>query len=640
MSYSSFRRELKALGFEQAGTGTQLKGIMYHGLFHRDFPDFWKLHDNEDLNEKLIYCLSLRLSSLADRSDESAPPAIDGTGAWLEFPQFQQFLTNSVRDHYELLSVTNPTKVQRELYTKLTEEVFSIISSNGFVGCESADEKVVLKCLRIFFRNHFLKARKELQTLKTVSETDDQRKTLQALIVEAQCKRGEEGDAAVERPEQIGQNPPESTKRTSDEACAATGVSDDGPGGLGDVSAESHKRDSSSPQWGSRKRKDSSARVRRSSLPKKNRPSGSRDGNRGCLSVVSPSSHTLNLPSPETYADMDTPPPKPINGLSQKLEPLSTEAVANPNIFGLLNTSGRGSTTLSHHPTLTLNGSVDTNSPFQLPESFGSTMNQVGRSSQDAIEEVSWQACIVTKFPVNVLSLYLLELPELLTDDGTNTEANLREVLANHHGLSVNDASRQSFSSKLIFLDINCRSALREEIVSWFGGICGPNNKEIEGMNRILCFLTQGQRCENLPEQMLRLEVYITFLRAIDGPFWLQKMSGMDLDARANHLFQRLMVHFMKTRFQRLLITSPEISEADRMVWLDFFQHCVCLQTQLGAASNSRVATATTVSPVPVDTNRNATTHATMLANLAALMPPSPNSFTQIGIINSAYSAL
>jgi hypothetical protein len=187
MPYPSFRRELKALGFEPAGTSGELKGIMFHGLFQRDYPELWKLYDNDDLNEKVLYCLShdkqLLMQEMGDDIESKSKDAMELL-RWQAFPALQDFLYDSIKSHFPVL-VTNRTKSQSEVILRMAKDMLQIAKTQGYTLDESLDVAKIAGSLRKYFRLHFQKVRKCLQFMKTVTENGDAKVTLQSLVRKA-----------------------------------------------------------------------------------------------------------------------------------------------------------------------------------------------------------------------------------------------------------------------------------------------------------------------------------------------------------------------------------------------------------------------------------------------------------------------
>lgn len=225
----------------------------------------------------------------------------------------------------------------------------------------------------------------------------------------------------------------------------------------------------------------------------------------------------------------------------------------------------------------------------------------------------------VSEFPVTVLSLYLLDRPDIsIGEELPNTEGSLCEVVANHR-LSSTFATLNRGSLITTYQNREYRTSFREEITRWLGSANGPNKDEIEVMYWVVRRSRQGLYSESLEEQVVRLEVYITLLRATNGPLWHQQLLKVDRVSQQDYLFRILMACFMKSAFQTYFLTSGEISCADRMIWRDFYNHCLNLQNELFLSTSSRMAA---VTPSPADTNRTATTHAAILENLNLLESP------------------
>ncbi|KAL3922218.1 MAG: hypothetical protein SGILL_002324, partial [Bacillariaceae sp.] len=188
MSYPSFRRELKALGFDSAGSSANLKGIMFHGLFQRDYPELWKIQDDDILNEKILYCLScdkeLLVKLIGNGLEAKRSRDTKELLQLIELPALRSFLYDSVKCHFPVL-ISNRTKLQSGLLEKMAKDVLEIAKTKEYKLDKSLDEAKIATSLRVFYRLHFQTVRKQLQLMKTDTENRDFKVMLQSLILKA-----------------------------------------------------------------------------------------------------------------------------------------------------------------------------------------------------------------------------------------------------------------------------------------------------------------------------------------------------------------------------------------------------------------------------------------------------------------------
>lgn len=638
-----------SFGFEPWGTNSELKGIMYHGLFHRDFPELWKLHSNQDLNEKVVYCLSLRqlCASTMNGGTVTAARFIDESNDWLEFPLFKQLLFESIRTSYRLLILTQVTKKQREVYAKLISVFHDVAKANGYSIAESVDDKLILKHLRVFFRSHFQLARKLLQTLKSVSDSEDQKHYLKSLIQDAEAV-----DFDNPSPELVYTT----SKATVDAPSSSQNVTsaipktvvNDRDASFDDANAvvsaasisssptecEAQSTSTFSHSRSRKRRAESQVRKLQLSSSKKSRTGISLVSTRARRSVVSPGSQSIDFRAPEIAQGTRT------TGKQHATTPNSertiVEALPRPNVIGLLQ-AGQGPQRQQTQPR---NGITEESLPFRLLDDTNGSVGQSQTSSQSALE-VSLQACVIGRFPVSSLGMYLLNLPLLSVAEQASRESRLCEVLG-ICGLPVNSPVHHNLKSKQLFQCYENRAALRDEIAAWFGGVVGPSYAEIDAMHQIVHVGQRGFSLETMPDQIARLEAYITLLRTTVGNAWLHNTIGMDLDARIDYLFRQLVLCFMTDSFQHIILGSEDINATDRMIWGDFCKYCASIRNQmLITAANCPVRLASVPScPSPVATNRNATTHAAIMANLSLLLTASPNTHIQARRVTNGFRTI
>ncbi|KAL3919740.1 MAG: hypothetical protein SGILL_003600, partial [Bacillariaceae sp.] len=375
MPYPSFRRELKALGFEPFGTTSHLKNIMFHGLFHRDFPDLWKLHEDNDLTEKVEYCLSQDKKLLEELMEDGEAKSSSGSTkdkiTWKEFPALENFLYTSIGEHFVLLSA-NSTKLQRELYKTLTQKALEIAKTESYKLDESIDDLELLSCLRSFFRPHFVKVRKQVQFMKTNSE-QNLKATLQSLIHRAEPIDLNDLEAmevaTIDRPLER----PDVTAQGHDDSAVES-----------DHQPVSRKR-KAAPMPG-KKSKPSASRVKQ-----KKRPKRSISNRAAEQSVVSPGPQTVNSPATNGAA----------NSTGQGIEHSTLQAV---------------DTALFQSNSSALVG--------MLRGRHGLPASQQASTNQGEVPSTSLPSQLIHTFPIKSLDAYLAQQfppPHGMGFDGSNT---------------------------------------------------------------------------------------------------------------------------------------------------------------------------------------------------------------------------
>lgn len=402
MCYSAFRRELKLFGFEPVGSSADLKRVMFHGLFHRDFPDLWKLRADESLEEKVLYRLSIKLQQEAPTPQGAAMGAtlvLDNKGEWIDWPDFKQLLLDSIRQKFDLLYLrtgSQQTKSQKEYFVKLSSDMLSILAAKGIVS----DEKVVLPSIRAYFKSLFRQARKELQSMKTSSGTNQEWLALNALVLKAQSEDFSDYELVA------------TMKRKASDAPGSTVESDEPPevsAGKLEERTAAHADSERDVPTGPTEKKHALSRKRGSVGQKpdlKKRKTGDpRGSSEFGLSVLSPGFHPLKGPTPEKLPENST-----ASDIEQRMRPSSTEnpvttvpgITPDQTILRLLHSAGAVSERPSTHTLGTFKDSVETDAIFVL-DSAGRRIN----GAAEAIEEVSWQTCICFRISCHRFELVL-----------------------------------------------------------------------------------------------------------------------------------------------------------------------------------------------------------------------------------------
>ncbi|KAG7348096.1 HSF-type DNA-binding protein [Nitzschia inconspicua] len=401
MSYSTFRRELKLLGFKPAASGTSMTKTMFHSLFHRDFPELWKLHTDKDLNEKVLYFLAVRLQEQAPvpiEVPDSTTLFGDDKGEWLCLPEFKQLLLDSISEHYELLYVQNGKRLstaQREFYKKLSTDVIAISALEGKID---TDEKAINACLRKHFRSLFSDARKELESLK-ISESNNHRMVLNSLIHKAQSGGFKKSMAST-----VEMTPLESLEsafvneeKSRMEIEASSDSSKVHKARSVDLVLRANGTGSSVSQSKSRKRRGTSFCGKKKEF---NRLKKRRSDDSGCLdqetlSLLTLGSHKLSIPSPEHPSGKEAAQSKTSNGTADNLESSSLTVVPNPTILNLLNGGQRRSERRSNQSTWAHHGSAEKHLPFHLLDSVEEDMDQFRNGRRNEVKEQSrTQVCV------------------------------------------------------------------------------------------------------------------------------------------------------------------------------------------------------------------------------------------------------
>jgi hypothetical protein len=365
---------------------------MYHGLFRRNLPELWKLHDNIDLNEKAVYILSLQdmhSGSTPSGGTLTASRVIDDSRNWLEFPPIKQLLLEYICTSYQLLVLKQATKKQHKLYAKLVSDFHDVAKANGYSVAKSANDQSILKHLRVFFRYRFQKARKQLQSMKMATESEDQKISLQSLI-----RQAESVDFANPRPElvvamakdaDITSNSSYENGRLShpimvDKSNVSSFIRNNS-GILVQEKDSYHSKgvfrdDTMPPQSTSRKRSASPGPQKyRSSLSEKPKTI-LREPKIARRSIVSPGSQSIDILSPDIVMYGNMPAKQSVEAVSKNFERSVIEGFAPLKTLELLKTD----------QTVPRNGITKNCLPFCLLDSTSERVDQVEINTRNALE--------------------------------------------------------------------------------------------------------------------------------------------------------------------------------------------------------------------------------------------------------------
>jgi hypothetical protein len=337
-----------ALGFESVGTSKKLNCIMYHGLFHRDFPELWKLHDNKDLREKAVYVLSLqRLQTgiTLNSATVTISGVIDDSCLWLEFPPVKQLLFDCICTNYQLLVLTKTSQRQHKLYAKFISDLHVVIQANGYSVAESVNDQVVMKHLRVYFKSQFQKARKLLEAMKS-AESRNQKHALQSLIGYA-----ESIDFANPKPELFSATRMESEKKFHQKGkLAHTEMVDKDDASLPTIGANtvippqdldsSHAQcdflDDTLPSQSTCRKRSASSGPQKSRCRLNRKGKADLRNSKGAgLSIVASGSHAIDVPSPENASRIITPAKQTVAVVSNNFEQSVLEGLAPQNAVPL-----------------------------------------------------------------------------------------------------------------------------------------------------------------------------------------------------------------------------------------------------------------------------------------------------------------
>jgi hypothetical protein len=172
---------LKVFGFDFSGTAGNNRSQWSHPLFTRDFPALWNLEEDEELNDKVVLSIFLKLKS------ETKPREVTiiGKGCdWENYPPLHHVLCEYMRRFYRVLTSTNCTKQMAELLQKITVELRTSARTHGFEFAKEFDDRMIVSSIQRFFRLGLENSRKKMLSLKVSTSVED-KFTLQTLILQA-----------------------------------------------------------------------------------------------------------------------------------------------------------------------------------------------------------------------------------------------------------------------------------------------------------------------------------------------------------------------------------------------------------------------------------------------------------------------